>query len=471
MAASREQFSSRLGFVLAAAGSAVGIGNLVGFPVAATKGGGGAFLCLYLVFTFLVCLPVMMAELSLGRKTQKDPIGAYIQQTSPQSAWRLLGLLAFITPFMIAVFYMVITVWIFRYFVEISRGNLHELVKPDALISFVNSPEIFAYLLAVGCFVLIILACGVKDGIEKAAKLMMPLLFIMLIGLVLFVLSLDNAVIGLRYYLVPDVSKLNATVVNTALSQAFFSLSLGMGILITYGSYVSQSESITQSSTLIVLADTTVAFFAGLLILPAIFVVDPGTNPATLSDSSVTMIFNYLPKLFIELEGVIGFWGSTILAATFFLLVFIAAITSLVSIIEVPNSSLIDTFNVKRQRALLRLSVPILILSVCCICSFGMFEFLTSFTHYAGQSKSFFDLIVDLFYETILPLNGLLICLFVRYRWKDKLNLELQIGDANYQRSMLKKYLDWSLVTLIPLILFSVFLNTVFHKFWGISVF
>lgn len=471
MAASREQFSSRLGFVLAAAGSAVGIGNLVGFPVAVTKGGGGAFLFLYLVFTFLLCLPVMLAELSLGRRTQKDPIGAYLQQTPARSAWRLLGLLAFITPFMIAVFYMVITVWIFRYFVEISSGNLHELVKPDALTNFVNSPEIFVYLLAVGGFVLFILASGVKNGIEKAAKVMMPLLFIMLVGLVLFVLSLDNALVGLRYYLVPDVSKLNATVVNTALSQAFFSLSLGMGILITYGSYLSQSESITQSAILIALADTTVAFFAGLLILPAIFVVDPSTDPAKLSDSSVTMIFNYLPKLFIELEGVIGFWGGSILAAAFFLLVFIAAITSLVSIIEVPNSSLIDTFKMKRKHALLKLSFPILILSVCCICSFGMFEFLTSFAHYAGQSKSFFDLIVDLFYETILPLNGLLICLFVRYRWKKKLDLELQIGDANYQNSMLKKYLDWSLVTLIPLILFFVFLNTVFHKFWGISVF
>ena len=130
--------------------------------------------------------------------------------------------------------------------------------------------------------------------------------------------------------------------------------------------------------------------------------VDPSTDPAKLSDSSVTMIFNYLPKLFIELEGVIGFWGSSILAATFFLLVFIAAITSLVSIIEVPNSSLIDTFKMKRKHALLKLSFPILILSVCCICSFGMFEFLTSFAHYAGQSKSFFDLIVDLFYDCLL---------------------------------------------------------------------
>lgn len=471
MAASREQFGSRLGFILAAAGSAVGIGNLVGFPVAATKGGGGAFLLLYVLFIIFVCLPVMMAELSLGRRTQKDPIGAYTKETESRSPWRILGMLAFITPLMIAVFYMVVTVWIFGYFVEIAQGNLSELAKPDTFDNFVNSNQVFIYLFVVGAFVNLILVSGVKKGIERAAKIMMPLLFVMLIGLVVFVLTLDNAEIGLRYYLVPDFSKINTAVVNSALSQAFFSLSLGMGILITYGSYVNKSESISSSAKFVAIADTTVAFFAGLLILPAIFVINPNTDPAQLSDSSVGMIFTYLPKLFLALQPLIGYIGASVVAFVFFLLVFFAAITSLVSIVEVPTSSLIDTLKLKRKPALLQLTLPLLVLSVACICSFGMIDWLTNFVTYAGKGKSFFDVIVDVFYDTILPLNGLLICLFVRFRWKKSMNLELEQGDGDYHDSLTKRYVDFSVVSIIPFILLLVFLNTILQKFIGVELF
>lgn len=471
MAISREQFGSRLGFILAAAGSAVGIGNLVGFPVAAAKGGGGAFFLLYVLFIIFICLPVMVAELSLGRRTQKDPIGAYIKETEPNSLWRALGILSFITPFMIAVFYMVITVWVFGYFVEIAQGNLSELAKSDTFGHFVNDNQIFFYLFIVVAFVNLILMSGVKKGIERAAKIMMPMLLVMLVGLVIFVLTLDNAHVGLRYYLVPDFSKITTSVVNSALSQAFFSLSLGMGILITYGSYVSKSESIASSAKLVAVADTTVAFFAGLLILPAIFVINPNTDPAQLSDSSVGMIFTYLPKLFLALEPMIGYLGASVVAFVFFLLVFFAAITSLVSIVEVPTSSLIDTLKLKRKSALINLTFPLLILSVLCICSFGMIEGVTNFVTYAGKSKSFFDVIVDVFYDTILPLNGLLICLFVRFRWKKNMDHELTQGDGDYMCSFTKRYIDRSVVTVIPFILFLVFLNTILQKFIGINLF
>jgi NSS family neurotransmitter:Na+ symporter len=149
MTEGREQFSSRLGFILAATGSAVGIGNLVGFPVAATKGGGGAFLLLYAMFVVFICIPVMMAELSLGRRTQKDPIGAYLKEAGAGSPWRIAGLLSVITPFMIAVFYMVITVWIFGYFIEIVSGNLDTLAKPETFNVFINSNKVFVYLVIV----------------------------------------------------------------------------------------------------------------------------------------------------------------------------------------------------------------------------------------------------------------------------------------------------------------------------------
>lgn len=470
MAANREQFGSKLGFILAAAGSAVGIGNLVGFPVAATKNGGGAFLLIYALFVFFICLPVMMAELSLGRNTQKDPIGAYRKEAGANSMWQIAGLLSFITPFMIAVFYMVITVWIFGYFVEIVSGNLASLAEPATFGIFINSNSIFIYLIAVATLLNVILLSGVQKGIERAAKIMMPTLFIMLIGLVVFVLTLDNAWAGVTYYLVPDFSKINAQVINGALSQAFFSLSLGMGILITYGSYVNKSESIASSARLVALTDTAVAFCAGLMILPAIFALNPNTDTAQLSDSSVGLIFSFLPQIFLELQTIIGYLGASFIAAVFFLLVFFAAITSLVSITEVPTSSLIDTLGLSRKNALIRLSAVMGLFTLACTASFGMLDWLTHFTEYAGVQKSLFDVVVDVFYDTILPLNGLLVCLFVRYRWKKGFDQELEQGDPNYKNSFTERYVDFALGTFIPIILLIVFINTIAQKYFGAAL-
>lgn len=467
MTGTREQFGSRLGFILAAAGSAVGIGNLVGFPVAATKNGGGAFLLIYALFVVFICLPVMVAELSLGRHTQKDPIGAYRKEAGSHSPWQIAGLLSFITPFMIAVFYMVLTVWIFGYLVEIISGNLFELAQAETFGEFINSNTIFIYLVVVAVLVNVILLSGVKNGIERAAKIMMPALFVMLLSLVIFVLTLDNAWAGVHYFLVPDFTKIDAKVVNGALSQAFFSLSLGMGILITYGSYVNPKESITSSAKLIALTDTTVAFCAGLLVLPAIFALHPNTDTSQLTDSSVAMIFSFLPQIFLELQTVIGYIGASVVAAIFFLLVFFAAITSLVSITEVPTSSLIDTLNLSRKQALLRLNLIMAIFTIACTVSFGMVGWLTDFTQYAGARKSFFDVVVDVFYDTILPLNGLLVCLFVRYRWKKGFDSEVEKGDERYKNSFTERYIDFSLGTFIPLILLVIFINTVAQKFFG----
>ena len=470
MSASREQFGSRLGFILAAAGSAVGIGNLVGFPVAAAKYGGGAFLFIYAIFIVLVCLPVMMAELSVGRSSQKDPLGSYHKLSDGSALWSIAGWLVLITPYMIAVFYTVITIWLFGYLFEAATGNLAQLADPDNFGTFTNSNKVFIYFLAVAALVNLILVGGVKDGIERSAKIMMPALFVMLIGLVIFVLTLDNAFAGLSYYLIPDFSKINAGVVNSALSQAFFSLSLGMGIMITYGSYMSRGETIAGSAKFIALTDTVVAFFAGLLILPAIFSFNPNINTAELSDSSVSLIFTFLPKIFLALQGSIGYVGASAVASVFFMLVFFAAITSLVSITEVPVSSLVGEKGYSRPKALLVLTVTMGLISIACILSFGRVEWLSGFVSYAGESKSLFDVIIDVFYETVLPLNGLLLCLFVSYRWKKhNFHKEMEISDATYQGSLLGRYVDFSLSTFIPVILLLIFVNTVALKYFGVS--
>jgi len=471
MSGSREQFGSKLGFILAAAGSAVGIGNLVGFPVGAAKNGGGAFLLMYAIFVVFICLPVMLAEMSVGRNSQKDPLGAYDTLSNRSPFWRAAGWLSVITPFMIAVFYLVITVWIFGYLLQSVIGNLDELANADTFGSFISGNSIFVYMIGVLLVVYLILQGGVKQGIEKAAKILMPALFFMLIVLVIFVLTRDNAMAGVEFYLVPDFSKIDASVVNGALSQAFFSLSLGMGIMITYGSYIDSKADVPTSAKLVALTDTAVAFTAGLMILPAIFSFNPEINPEELSESSVSMIFSFLPQIFLELQTSIGYVGASMVASVFFLLVFFAAITSLVSIFEVPVASLMSEKGLGRKPSLLICGSLLIIFSVMCALSFGHSDFFTNFITYAGNDNSFFTVVYDVFYDTILPLNGFLICIFVMYRWKKhNFNAELDKGAPKFKKSLFERYVNLSVGTFIPVILLVIFVNTVAVKYFGVSL-
>jgi len=472
MSEKREQFSSRLGFILAAAGSAVGIGNLVGFPVNAAKNGGGAFLIIYAVFVVAICLPVMMAELAMGRHTKKGPVGAFGALSNQNSGWRFAGLIGVITPFMIGVFYTVISVWILGYLVMAATGDLTYLASEPAFGEYINSPTLFLSMVGVAAIIFFILKMGVQEGIERASKILMPSLFFMLIGLVVFVLTLDNAMAGIKFYVIPDFEKITASVVNGALSQAFFSLSLGMGILITYGSYLSKQTNIVSSAKMVALTDTSVAFIAGMMILPAIFSFNPEVNTSELSESSVSLIFVLLPKIFLALQGSIGYFGASFVACLFFLLVFFAAITSLVSIIEVPVAYLIDEKKQSRKKALGSIGLFGGLLTVACAVSFGMVMFFTELLSYGGGTKSLFDLVYDVFYDTVLPLNGLFVCLFVSYRWKKHaLNQELSIGDDSFEGSLTQKYVNFSLSTFIPIILLAIFLNTVATKFFASPLF
>lgn len=469
----REQFSSSLGFVLAAAGSAVGIGNLVAFPVMASKNGGAAFLIMYAFFVFFICLPVMLAEMSLGRHTRQNPLGAYTE-IGQNRAWRTVGWLSVLTPFMIGVFYLVITVWIFGYLAKSIMGQLTELAEPNSFVNFRNSNELFVYMAIVIGLTFAILQGGVKQGIEKAARVLMPMLFIMLIALVIYVFTLDNAMLGVKFFLVPEFDKLTGKVLNGALAQAFFSLSLAMGILITYGSYIQKNSNIVHAGKMVAGLSLLVAACSGLLILPAVFSFNPDIQLSELSESSIGMIFMFLPKIFIALQADIGYFGASFIASFFFLLVFFAALTSLVSIIEVPVASLMDGKGVSRRKALYTLGAVMIALAVVCALSFGRVELFSSLTSYGlnaeGQPivKSFFDLVYDIFYETILPLNGLLLCLFVIYRWKKhNFDAEISQGNSTFAGSLLQKYVNFSLGTFIPFILAVIFVNTVSTIFFG----
>ena len=462
MAEERGQFSSRLGFILAAAGSAVGLGNLVAFPVMASKNGGAAFLIIYLFFIAFICYPVMMAEISMGRHTNRNPVGAFSQLSGGHKGWRLAGMLAILTPFMIAVFYTVITVWLVIYIKEIATGGLEMLTSESAFGEIVARPSLFGYLIGLLILIFVILLGGVKGGIERLARVLMPTLAIMLVLLTLFVLTLDGAMAGIRYYLVPDFSQMNLSVVNGALSQAFFSLSLGMGILITYGSYFSREDNVAQSTRMVAIADTGIAFFAGLLILPAIFAFDPNTNTEDLSTSSVGLIFSFLPQIFLSMQAAVGYTGASIVAIVFFTLVFFAALTSLVSIIEIPISCWIDELKLSRRKAVILQAGLLALFAVPATMSLGISDFFTNFTSYGGVTKSFFDLVSDVFYETILPFVGFTVCIFCAYRWKvSGLKSELVIGDSTYEGSLIEKYINFALGTVIPVVLLVVFISTV----------
>jgi len=464
VAEARGQFSSKLGFILAAAGSAVGLGNIVAFPVMASKNGGAAFLIIYLLFIAFICYPVMLAEISMGRHTNRNPVGAFSDLSEGHPGWRLAGILAILTPFMIAVFYTVITVWLVVYVKEIAFGRLDLLSNENTFGEVVARPSLFGYLLGLLGLIFTILLGGVKGGIERLARVLMPTLAVMLVALTLFVLTLDNAVAGIRYYLVPDFSRMDLSVINGALSQAFFSLSLGMGILITYGSYFSQKDSISQSTRMVAVADTSIAFFAGLLILPAIFAFDPNTNTDDLSTSSVGLIFSFLPQIFLSMQSAVGYFGASVVAISFFSLVFFAALTSLVSIIEIPISCWIDELKLTRRKAVLLQAVLLSIFSIPAIMSLGISDYFTNFTSYGGVTKSFFDLVSDVFYETILPLVGFTVCIFCVYRWRlAGLSSELSKGDPDYVGSRLEKYINFSLGTFIPFVLLLVFISTVFQ--------
>ncbi len=468
MSIERGQFSSRLGFILAAAGSAVGLGNLVAFPVMASKNGGAVFLLVYVLFVALVCLPVLMAEIAMGRHTQRNPVGAFAALTGNAPAWRMAGNLAILTPFMIAVFYTIVTVWVIIYLIRALTGGLEVLSQPDTFGQVINSPSLFVYFVVLQIVVFGVLLSGVKNGIERQARILMPALFLMLIGLIIFVLTLDNASAGLRYYLVPDLSQFNSGVVNAALNQAFFSLSLGMGIMITYGSYFSRSDNIPGSSRLVATMDTSVAFLAGLLVLPAIFSFNPDTNPEDLSSSSVGLIFSYLPQIFLSMQATVGYVGASIVAAVFFALVLFAAFTSLVSILEIPISWMIDEWGFSRVKAVLIQAALVSFFAIFAAMSFGMSPFLTDFIPYGGAPKSFFDLLADTFSEVILPFVGFLACIVVSLRWRNGgLSSELAQGDPHFRGSLTERYVNFSLRTFVPVILLFVFLNSASQKYFA----
>ncbi len=457
MAIQRGGFSTRLGFILAAAGSAVGLGNIWKFPFEVGEGGGAAFVVMYLGFCFVLCFPVMVAEIAIGRKTQLNAVGAF--SALGHKKWSIIGYLGLASGVLILSFYNVVAAWAFGYFIEMLMGNFDIGQRFGEFTKDYLTVGLYAIIFMVGTA--FVVSRGVSGGIEKAAKILMPTLFVMIIGLIIYSLTLPNAMEGLKFYLVPEFGEITGTVVYSALGQAFFSLSLGMGALITYGSYVNKNDNIVSSAAQITLMDVGVAVLAGFMIFPFVF------SQGIQTDGGPGLIFVTLPGVFESLGGF-----GVVVGSLFFLLLSFAAFTSTISLLEVPTAYMVDEKNIERSKATWIVALVIFIVGIPSLLSNGAVDSLTKFITLPGPGTldfmSFIGLIAS---DTFLPLGGFMIAVFTAYIWKkENFNEEISHGDESIKGTWLQSYVDFAISYICPVLLGSIFLVTVLDNFFGIKI-
>ena len=457
MAIQRGGFSTRLGFILAAAGSAVGLGNIWKFPFEVGEGGGAAFVVMYLAFCFILCFPVMVAEIAIGRKTQRNAVGAF--NALGHKKWSIIGYLGLASGVLILSFYNVVAAWAFGYFIEMVMGNFDIGQRFPEFIKDYVTVGLYATFFMVGTA--LVVSRGVSGGIERAAKILMPTLFVMIIGLIIYALTLPNAMEGLKFYLVPEFGEITGTVVYSALGQAFFSLSLGMGALITYGSYVGKNDNIVSSAAQITLMDVGVAVLAGFMIFPFVF------SQGIQTDGGPGLIFVTLPGVFESLGGF-----GVVIGSLFFLLLSFAAFTSTISLLEVPTAYMVDEKKIERSKATWIVALVIFVVGIPSLLSNGAVDALTKFITLPGPGTlDFMSFIALIASDTFLPLGGFMIAVFTAYIWKkENFNEEISHGDESIKGSWLQSYVDFAISYICPILLGSIFLVTVLDNFFGIKI-
>lgn len=441
----RNTFSGKIGFVLAAAGSAVGLGNLWRFPYLAAKYGGGIFLLVYLVLAITFGFVLMVTEIAIGRKTQLSPLSAF---SALNAKWGWLGKLATFVPVLIFPYYCLIGGWVTKYTAAMltQASAAADDSYFDNYVSATGEPLFwFAVFLLVTVLVVIF---GVNKGIEKLSKILMPLLLIITVALSIYIVTRPGSKAGIRYYLMPDFSSLSFKTVLAALGQLFYSMSLAMGIMITYGSYLSKDENIEKSTRQIEIFDTVIAFLAGLMIIPAVFEYSGGDKEALSSGPS--LMFVTLPKVFNTMPagGIIG--------ALFFFLVLFAALTSSISILEAIVSGIIDRFKVKRSVAALAVSVYGLVLGTVCSLGFGIWS---DFTIIGMSILDFMDFVSN---SIFLPLVGMLTCVVVGFVIKpDAIISEVELNGPFKMKHFYVAMVKW----IAPLLIFAILVSGILQSF------
>lgn len=454
------KFGSKIGLIAATVGSAVGLGNVWRFPAETQANGGAAFLLIYIACVFLLGIPVMTAEFALGRGGNSDAIGAFRNVTPDKKGWWMVGALAILASYLILSFYMVVSGWTLEYLIQSLSGNLYttddgitvntlageEQLFNERMSSYITGtfrPLIMTFIMiAANLFVLL---KGVQKGIEKMSNIMMPLLFVLLLIFCGVSLTLPKAAEGIEFFLRPDFSVITPKTVVNALGQAFFSLSLAMGILVTYSSYYPAETKLTRTAVTVSLLDLCTAILMGLIIFPAVMTF--GLADQNLAGSA--LVFITLPEIFAQMGGTL-FWSSL-----FFLLLTVAAFTSTISLAEVSVAFMECHFRMSRKRAVITVVAPLFILSSICSLSVG------AWSDFKILGLTIFDFLDTMATNIMLPVGGILLCIYMGWVAPKKFfRNELTNNGSlkSYTFSMIAFIVKWIAPVLIALVLISQFI-------------
>ena len=442
----RGEFSSRIGFVLAAAGSAVGLGNIWGFPTKVAENGGAAFVLVYLVMAFVLAYPVLMAELIIGRAKRAnmvDALGQIGESGIKQTLGRFTGSIGAVTVILILSFYAIVAGWMIAFFFDAILSVIGQQVAWLTEFSVSRNAIFMAIFVSLTA---VVVSGGVSQGIERWSVRLMPTLFAIIVALIIYVSFQEGAAEGWKVYLLPDFSRvMDADLLIDAMGQAFFSMSLGVGTMLVYGSYIKKSESLPKLGASVALVDIGVAVVAGMLIIPAMYVaLQNGVEIFTASGALIqgdSLIFNVLPALFDKIEIV-----GPLVASAFFALMVIAALTSSISMLEVPVAYLVDSKGIKRDKATILLMCLVLVTSGIIVFNF----------------EALFGLVITATTQYSQPILGLILCIFAGWVWRrDQILSEIKQGDADIEKSVFWKIWPWYIKFVCPLVIVFMFYRSI----------
>lgn len=450
----RGKFSGRIGYVLAVAGSAVGLGNIWRFPYLAAKYGGGMFLLVYLILMLTFGYVMIMSETTLGRMTKKSPVGAF-GTFGKKKSLKFGGWINAVIPMLIVPYYSVIGGWVLKYLFEYLRGNSETLAKDGYFTEFITSSgKVELWFLVFAVLVFAVILAGVKNGVERVSRVMMPMMIVLAVVVAVYSVTRPGAVEGIKYFLIPNLEHFSIMTVVAAMGQMFYSLSIAMGILYTYGSYIGKEVDVEKSTTQVEVFDTGVALLAGLMIIPSVFAFSDGDMETLQAGPSLTFIT--LPKVFSSM-GV-----GTVVGIVFFLMFLFAALTSAISLLETSVSTLEDELHWKRWKCCLLMAGVMLVIGTASSMGYGVWD---SVRILGMQFLDFFDFLTN---SVMMPIAAFATCLLIsRVIGVKKIEEEVLRGEGTFKR---KRIFNFMIRYLCPIFAAIILLSSVANAFGWISM-
>ena len=451
--AKRASFSGKIGYVLAVAGSAVGLGNIWRFPYLAAKYGGGIFLLVYLILTVSFGYVLIMSETALGRMTRKSPVGAF-QTFGKTKSFKIGGWLNAIIPMLIVPYYSSIGGWVIKYLAEYLKGNVQTVAQDGYFTEFISdSFQVEAWFIVFSILVFCVILAGVENGVERVSKIMMPILVILAVIVAIYSVTRPGAIEGVKYFLIPNPKHFSAMTVVAAMGQMFYSLSIAMGILYTYGSYIGKDVDLEKSTTQVEIFDTAIAMLAGLMIIPAVFALSGGKQDNLQAGPS--LMFITLPKVFASM-GV-----GRLAGILFFILVLLAAVTSAISLLETSVSTFQDELHWSRPKCCILMVAVMLIIGTLSSMGYGVLSFIQIF---GMACLDFFDFLTN---SVMMPLAALATCfLIVRTVGFDKIAREIEQSSAFKRKKLYMFFMKY----LAPICLIIILLSSIANVLGIISM-